>query len=49
MSFHFDLQALVSTLPVMLYGMLGGFLVMLVLYVFILLLYRVGKTKKSRE
>lgn len=38
-----NLDAFVSTLPLMLYGMLGGILVMLVLWGLLALLYRVGK------
>lgn len=43
MRFAIDFAAMVETLPVMLYGMLGGILVMFVIYAIIMLLYRFGK------
>ncbi len=42
-----DFNAMVSTLPVMLYGMLGGILVMAVICGVLMLLYRIGKRKKT--
>ncbi len=47
MKFTFDLNALVSVLPIMLYGMLGGLIVMFVLYCVLQLLYRVGRRKRD--
>ena len=41
MNINFD--ALLQTLPIMLYGMLGGVVVMLVLWAILALLYKVGK------
>ncbi len=45
MKFTIDFNAMVSVLPVMLYGVLGGLLVMLVLYGTLQLLFRLGKRK----
>lgn len=45
MKFTFDLNALVSVLPIMFYGVLGGLLVMLALYGVLQLLFMLGKRK----
>jgi hypothetical protein len=42
MKFTIDFAAMVKTLPVMLYGMLGGLAVMLVSCLLLLAMYRLG-------
>ena len=49
MNFHIDVQAMVSTLPVMLNGMIGGLVVMLVICLMVLGLYKIGGSKKKEE
>lgn len=46
-----NFDALVATLPAMLYGMLGGILVMLVIWVLLAMLYWLSKrgTRNSKE
>ena len=48
MNFTIDFSALLSTLPVMLYGMIGGMIVMFVLYCSITLFYRAGIGRKEK-
>ena len=47
MSLHFDFQAFVSTLPVMLWGMLGGLVVLCFICLILMILYRLGSMKKK--
>lgn len=49
MNFHIDFQAFLSTLPVMLYGMIGGMLVMGVICLALMAMYAVGKRNKSKK
>lgn len=51
MRFHIDFGAFVSTLPVMLYGMIGGLFVMAVICLLLVGLYKVGSLsgKKKEE
>lgn len=49
MNFHFDVNAMVSTLPIMLYGMLGGLIVMLVIAGLLTGLYRFGKRNQHTD
>ncbi len=46
MRFHLNFEGFLSTLPVMLYGMLGGLVVMLILCGILMGLYQAGKTLK---
>lgn len=45
MKFHIDFSTLAQTLPVMLWGLGGIVLVMGVIYVVLLLLYKISKKK----
>ncbi len=47
MQLRFDVAALVKTLPVMGYGMLGGVIVMAMLCGALYVLYRIGKRKEA--
>lgn len=49
MNFHIDVPAFVQTLPIMLYGMLGGLAVMLLICLILMLLYRVGGRKGKAQ
>jgi hypothetical protein len=46
MKFTIDFAAMAKTLPVMLYGMLGGLAVMLVICLILMGMYRLGKKSK---
>lgn len=48
MNFHIDVPAMVKTLPIMLYGMAGGMLVMGAICLILMLLYRIGRGKKGK-
>lgn len=43
MNFHIDFSTLGETLPIMLYGLGGIVVVMSVIYLALLLLYKIGK------
>ena len=43
MNFHIDFSTLGETLPIMLYGLCGIVVVMGVIYLALLLLYKIGK------
>ena len=45
MNFHFDVPAMVATLPMVFYGMLGIFAVILVIWLFVAILNRVTSRK----
>lgn len=47
MNFHINWNGFVSTLPVMLNGMLGGMLVMLLICAVLMGLYWIGRRKKK--
>ncbi|MDL2317644.1 hypothetical protein LJC74_00930 [Eubacteriales bacterium OttesenSCG-928-A19] len=47
MDFHIDVEAFLSTLPVMLNGMVGGMFVMLVICLVVMALYAIGKRGKK--
>lgn len=47
MNFHIDWSAFVSTLPIMLFGMIGGMAVMLLICLVLQLLHAVGKRKRT--
>lgn len=49
MQFKIDFGAMVETLPVMLYGMIGGMLVMAIICGVLMALYAVGKGKKDKK
>lgn len=49
MQFHIDVPAMVSTLPVMLYGMIGGMLVMGIICLALMGLYAIGKRSKKKN
>lgn len=44
-----NFDALAATLPVMLYGMLGGIVVMLVIWALLKILYRVGRRSSNNS
>lgn len=49
MIFQIDFAAMVSTLPVMLWGMIGGMVVMGAICLVIVGLYRIGKGKRKNN
>lgn len=49
MRFELNGQALLDTLPIMFYGVLGGMFVMVLLCFVLFLLYRVPKWKRNKE
>jgi hypothetical protein len=46
MNFHFDIPAFVDTLPMVLFGMLGIFAVILVIWVFVAILNKATSKAK---
>lgn len=49
MSFHIDFPAFLSTLPVMLYGMIGGMVVMGIICLALMAMYAIGRRKGKRN
>jgi len=48
MKFTIDFNALFTSLPVMLYGMIGGMFVMFLLYCAVSLFFRVGAGRRGK-